>query len=165
MEKIERLSNLSKLKKIDFKTSSGQENSNFEFLLKRCGHNSYLSALKYPRTNKMKQFFSRENFWRRTFRWTQKRSFGKAPEKTLAGFWKKTWIKHRKSWKKKGNSLKIKCIYTSHFSSEKDQSSFDNVLKKFGRNSVLSLLKIAKTIKIFFKKLRKILLPKKNSCD
>ena len=65
-------------------------------------------------------------------------------EKTIGSNTEK--VERKEEW----TSSKIKKIYTSHFSPGKDQSSIDNLLEKFGQNSVLSSLKNAKTIKIFF---------------
>ena len=128
---------------------SGQENSNFDFLLINCGHNSHLSALKNPRTTEMKLFFFQDKpFAGEMFRWKQKRIFGNAPEKSLAGFWKKNRIKHRKGWKKKNELLSKFKKNTSHFYSGKYQSRFDNLLKKVGQKSVLSSLKKSKNTQI-----------------
>ena len=100
MKSIELLSKLSK--KIDFKNSSGQENSNFEFPLKRCGHNSNHSAVKYPRTNKMKQFFSiKKLLAENLFGGLKNAALTRLPRNIWRVFEKKTWIKHRKGWKKK----------------------------------------------------------------
>ena len=95
-----------------------------------------------------KNFFERIQFFGNIFLRTQRKQFWQCSRENFGGVLKKTGVKHRKSWKKrKGNSLKLKNTYSSHFSFGKDQSSFDNLLKKAGQNFVLCSLKNAKTIK------------------
>ena len=164
-ENIELPSKLKKKQASQF--FSGHENSNFDFLLINCGHNSHLSALKNPRTTKMKLFSFQDNhFAGEIFQWKQKRSFGNAPEKSLAGFWKKNRIKHRKGWKKKEwTSFKNKKKIPRTSTLESIKAVLTTCWKKLPKSPYFLLSKKRKHSNYHKTKLKKSLLAKKSSCD
>ena len=137
-----------KIKKNRLHNFSRQENSNFDFLLINCGHNSHLSALKNPRTTKMKLYFFKITLLpEKLFGGNKNAALARLPRKVWRDFEKKIGSNSKKDERKKWTSFKIK-KNTSHFYSGKYQSRFDNLLKKVGQKSVLSSLKKAKTHKI-----------------